>query len=299
MIIQYLNKLLNKLQTIEYRMNVEKVRYADVNDEYKKNMVISVIFLFLNVSNIVVSIIFGHDLQILNALIFVIMLILMCCSSRLWNFELCPEKIVIRKFVNIQIIIRFIMIVSLFGVLEYPEAYYMLVICLTMLDGLLNILIKMRCRNIVVENSKSIFKDHITDWDVRNVDKIAESVSYGVCLLYIIGLTISMEADILAVLGIKICIFIGVIYIVNNKIAAAYESMHIYRKKAVVINVFLILGGVINCLEILFEQYCIKDISVLLGILCMFPLCNEYASIANRIKMIRYEQKYEKENKDL
>lgn len=294
MIIQYLNKLLNKFQTIEYRLNVEKVRYANVNDEYKKNMIISIIFLFLNVSNIVVSTILGHDLKILNALIFVIMLILMCCSSRLWNFELCPEKIVIRKFVNSQIIIRFIMIVSLFGVLKYPEAYYMLVICLTMLDALLNILIKMRCRNIVVDNSKSVFKDLITDWDVRNIDKIAGSISYGVCLLYIIGLTISMETDILAVLGKKICIFIGVVYFVNYKIAAAYESIHIYRKKAFVINVFLILGGVMNCLEILFEQYCVKDISVLFGILCMFPLCNEYAAIANRVKMIRYEQEHEK-----
>lgn len=294
MIIKYLNKLANKLQTIEYQLNVEKVRYANVNDECKKNIVISIMFLFLNASNIVLNNLLEQNFQIINSFVFVIMLILMCYSSKLWNFELCPEKNVIRKLVYFQIVIRFVMIASLFVILQQPEVYRVLVICMSISDLLLNVLIKLGCKNIVVEKNKSIFKDDITDWDIRNIDKIAGSVSYGGFLLYLFALTISMESEVLVALGIKICIFIGVICTVNNKIAGAYEDINIHKRKTRVINIFLLLGAIINCFGVLFEDNHIKDLFVMFGILCMFPLCNEYAAIGNKVKKIRYEQEINK-----
>lgn len=299
-----LRNIINKMQGVEYRLNIESVRYTSIKDECKKNSILSVIFLLINVALAIGSNIYIECTNVLSAISFIIMICCMLYSSKLWNFALCPEKYNIKKYVNIQIVIRFIMIIIL-NIINYSKLYFIIIASiLNLFDCLLNVIIRFKGNKIVIKNNVSVFREEITQWEIDNLDKITNSITYGGVIIYIASIAVSIEMDVATSLIAKISMLIFSLYAINKKLIIGYENKDNGNKKILIINIFLIIGFFINIVGItlgniyFLDVYSnikgVKELSVLIPMMFLLPLCNEYARIGNKIKKIRYEMEIQK-----
>lgn len=219
-----LRRVLYRLQRIEHKLNVENTRYVNVDVECKKNNVISLIFFILNILTIIINNIQIHMVNIFNMFVFVVMMILMIYSSRIWNFSVCPEKFKIKRLVHTQIVIRFIMIANLCVVLPFRQYFFVVAICLSVVDTILNMIINTKGRTIVMKNGVSIFKKDISNWEFNNIKNITASVTYGGVLLYVISVSLVAEISLSNILLMKVYMFIVSLYFISKKLSNAYEN---------------------------------------------------------------------------
>ncbi len=295
-----MSKILNNiylwLKEIAKRNDVDSIRAKKVEHEVKKNNIISICFVLLNILS--VSLIRSSiKLESVIAIISLILCVLLFITSRMWNFWLCPEKKIIERYVSIQVIIRTLMIVNYcinitlgkFALFSY------LVLVFTISDMALGFIITSKSKKIQMKND-NFLPTPITEWEKKNFDTLSDSISYiGVWLylfsIYIVNDALSMESAVL-----KIFIFSIAIHRINRKLSNFYENMDCYKRVIIKVDSFLIIGFLIGLFGNLIGCYYLNvdgdtyknlnDAFILIGIVFAWPLFSEYARIGRRIKEI-------------
>ena len=144
--------------------------------EAKVNCIVSILILIFNIISVVL---FNYkSLIYIPVLNFFAILVLILFTSFLWNFDLCPEKKILKNSVNIQSGIRILMpVIYCVGyIINNFTLFVVLIAAFSFLDIFLMTYIKISSAKIKITHTKIC--EEISDWEKENYNKITDSISY-------------------------------------------------------------------------------------------------------------------------
>lgn len=295
----FLKKLYTKLERIARRFDIDTIRSVKVEEESRRNIMVTLAFLVFNLI-LLIMIYNNYYSESILGISFVIMLILVFLTSYMWNFRFCPEKMGLKKYVNIQHITRGLLIMNcwMFGLFKVDRVFICLMTIFTICDVVLSWIIKKESSKIVIAAGDYVCSKEISECELENYSTLSNYISGVGLILYFVSvsmLNVNFSAEGILM---KILVFSLAIDRINRKLLNGYEDKKPYDRDVKIIDVSLVMGILVNIVGLVvinnfmnldantYKEAC--DLFVLIGMICLLPLGNRYASLAKRATEIRH-----------
>lgn len=292
------NFICEEAEDISHKFSIGGMRSVKIEEEIRKNNIITVILLVINS---ILIFMYSADIysKTIVAIAFLCIMCLLLYTSCMWNFHFFSEKKIIKKNAYFQTIARTGMILNMCINITFNNYNVFMIVLgiLSIFDALLSVLITKKARDNSISIDSNILFEPITDWERNNCNTLSSSISLIGVVLYVVSLGIYTGATDINELIVKVMLFCIGVYKINVCFFKYYENKKKAGKKAILINCFLLIGFLQQFIGSLFERVSlylskygdVNEMFVLIGIFCGIPLYNEYAKMSRRIRIVMDE----------